>query len=144
MGREMCVARQCSVVGNPWYRIANRAHITNVCFRPRETLHNLTTLSFLTNDVYLSNSVSVTAPLQHMRTLSFLASSPVASVTMPHFPITRHTLDVFPRYEIPTKTRFAVYCLLSLHSVFYFQIRPLREETIAAGHLWFTIPAHLF
>ena len=137
------MARQCSVVGNPWYRIAIRAHITNVCFRPRETLHNLTTLSFLTNDVYLSNSVSVTAPLQHKRILLSPTSSPVASVAMPHFLFTRHTLDVFPRYEIPTKTRFAYYCLISLHSVAFFQMRPLREETIAAGFRWFMIPAHL-
>ena len=137
------MARQCSVVDNPWYRIANRAHITNVCSRPSDNLYNLTTLPLSLNDGHSPNADLVTAPLQNKRILFSSASSPAASVAKPHFAITRHTLDTFPRYEIPTKTRFAYYCLISLHSVSLFQMRPLREETIAAGFLWFTIPAHL-
>ena len=63
---------------------------------------------------------------------------------MPHFVIARRTLHMSSRYEIPTKTRFAVYCLLSLHSVLLFQLRPLRGETIAVVLLWILVPAHLF
>jgi hypothetical protein len=68
---------------------------------------------------------------------------------MPLSVITRHTIHVhasqmFPRYEIPTKTRFAVYCWLSLHSVVIFQMRPLRDDVdIDVRFLWITLPAQL-
>ena len=67
---------------------------------------------------------------------------------MPLFVITRHMIHVhasqmFPRYEIPTKTRFAVYCLLSLQSVSLFQMRPLRDADIDVQLLCIVLPAQL-
>jgi hypothetical protein len=67
---------------------------------------------------------------------------------MPLSVITCHTIHVhasqmFPRYEIPTKTRFAVYCLLSLQSVSLFQMRPLRDADIDVRLLWIALPAQL-
>jgi hypothetical protein len=67
---------------------------------------------------------------------------------MPLFVITRHMIhahasQMFPRYEIPTKTRFAVYCLLSLQSVSLFQMRPLRDADIDVRLLCIALPAQL-
>jgi hypothetical protein len=42
--------------------------------------------------------------------------------------------------EIPTKARFATYCLLSLTSVATFQGKPSKDSIIAVQLLWATIP----
>jgi hypothetical protein len=43
-------------------------------------------------------------------------------------------------HEIPTKTRFATYCFLSLTSVATFQIRPSGDANVAVQLLWITLP----